>query len=164
MDPYSTHLPALVTVCRAFMWFRKRCICVEFGAGQYSTPVIQALGGESYETNVGCQKEMTILYPNVRYVQDYHEVPKRFVDVCFIDCAPESIRADLALAWAPYAETIVLHDADEEWESAYRYQEKLVASGVWPKVLRFTGLKPHTLLLARDTAMQWRDILGAESA
>ncbi len=117
IDGYATYMPVLYQVARLC----KEAPPLEFGCGFYSTPLIQALGGESVESVKDFHQGIVNFYPEVIYYDRW--TPKDKYGFVFVDSFPESSRIDFVKEYIHLSDTWVLHDAIPAWENVYRYNE-----------------------------------------
>jgi hypothetical protein len=119
VDRTATHIPLLAAAVA-----RTRGDVLEFGCGDYSTPMLHnMLAGTgrklvSLETN----KEWLERYADLRgpghvlaHVTDWRDaiLPGKF-SVAFVDCQPGEARALLVKALADSAEFIIAHDTEDD--------------------------------------------------
>jgi len=139
IDGYSSYMPLLYQIARLF----KDAPPLEFGSGFYSTPFIQALGGESVESIEDFYEGIRTLYPEIIYYDNW--VPKERYGFIFVDSVPESSRADFVKKYIHLSDTWILHDAMPAWEHLYQY-EQLKGSFKFTKLYDKTC--PYTLILS----------------
>lgn len=152
IDRYASHLPPLLYVLKRV---QPECI-LEVGCGAYSTAMLSAYAAGSccehhiLEGDATYLAKVQDLYNCEIDLFDPHHLPDnvfRHWDLAFIDNLPEKTRAEIAVALKEYANVIVLHDSNPNWEPAYRYS-KIIP--MWNHSLQFTELYPHTLVLTDD--------------
>jgi hypothetical protein len=139
IDGYASYMPVLYQIARLF----KDAPPLEFGSGFYSTPLIQALNGDSVESIKDFHQGIVRFYPEVIYYDDW--VPKERYGFVFVDSVPEASRAEFVRRYIHLSDTWVLHDAMPAWEHVYQY-EQLKESFKFSKL--YDNTSPYTLILS----------------
>jgi hypothetical protein len=148
MDMYASHLPVLSALIRALS-VNGRCECIEFGAGYYSTAMIQAVAGRTFEDNAEWYGRLSACYGKIEFVASCIAVaPYEISGFVFIDSAPEFMRKAIAYNWREFAPVVVVHDAEDCWETEHGYIRDLVP--LWNRAYKYVGDKPATLILSES--------------
>ena len=151
MDIYASHLPILANLLRP-LDEAGDIAAIEFGCGWYSTPLIQACYGTTIEDNPVWYGQVGKFYPAIELVYSYLKYaecirPNQY-HIAFIDTNPEWQRKEIALAMRGKARTILIHDANDCWESEHKYIQDLVP--LWSFAWKTDGLDPATLILSDE--------------
>jgi hypothetical protein len=151
MDGYSTHLPIL---CNAIQWCLRNIEnprILEIGVGWYSTPVIQMMGGFSFPGDTPEEWKDDLSELNKIYQFSSEDVLEKEWDLVFIDSWPEASRIHYAWLLRNKSKIIILHDSDEEWQSAYNYA--CLEKNLQPSYVstNYTKFKPNTLVLSQES-------------
>lgn len=149
-DPaYATHFPVLAAVVA-----RTTGDVAEVGAGQFSTPLLEALvhpprRWTTFETDPNWIRGLRMpLLPH----HDVRPLPPERVpnlssyEVALIDGEVPYHRADIALSCG--ARILILHDANPDWEPTYHYRERVIPRF---RYHAFYGrLRPWTLIVSNE--------------
>ena len=147
MDPYSTHLEALVMTAM----YTKGGI-LELGCGDYSTPLLQAIC-RAQKRRYLCQSsnkfgEWAQKYEGVELIEDWEtwRPPAGPWGMVFMDSDEKTwLRVKRIPLLAEVTDTVVLHDADAcaqraGWPAAVE---------AFPQVYMFTRHAPHTAVMRK---------------
>lgn len=115
---------------------------LEFGSGYYSTPLIQALGGESIESDPDWLDSIRQYYPKVHS----GATKKVWYDLILVDSSPEAGRRQHVLDNIERCPVFVLHDALPAWEPTFQYDS---LRPLFKHIYDYRELCPFTLVLSQ---------------